>query len=84
MSKLDVAASATGWSEPVCGEGPAPAEVQRLSRRTVTSTGCGAYFLGVASVPSREMKTAFLTHRQPNGGSLTSGGKAGIDFGSLM
>jgi|SRR5580700_882223 hypothetical protein len=35
-SRLDVAA-ATGWSEPVCRAGLSPAEVQRLSRRTVST-----------------------------------------------
>jgi hypothetical protein len=35
-----------------------------------------AYFLAAARPSSSETKTAFLTHRQPNGGSLPSGGNA--------
>jgi hypothetical protein len=52
--------------------------------RDFSPTDMQAYFLGFASVFSREMKRVFLTHRQPNGGLLSSGGNAGIAFGNLM
>jgi hypothetical protein len=35
-----------------------------------------------AGLSSSETKTAFLTHRQSNGGSLPSRGNAGIDLGA--
>ena len=44
----------------------------------------GIYFFGLPKESSRDIKRVFLTHRQPKGGSLLSGGKARTDFGSLM